>query len=344
MDFWIVTALNGLSYGLLLFMLSAGLTVVFGMMGVLNFAHAAFYMLGAYVGHSLNAHLGFVWALLLAPPLVGLLGAALERWMLRRLRAHGHVPELLLTFGVSYVVLELVRLIWGPSSVAFVPPLWLQGSALTLVQTGQGGLDWVWGTAAAGLCSQHSCAVFPILRAVWMGVALLMLLTMALVLSGSRLGWIVRACLTHPHMVQALGHDVPRIHMGVFALGTTLAALAGVLGGSTFVTEPGMAASMGALVFVVVVVGGLGSLGGALIAALALGMVQTWASTVDVSLAQAWSAVSFSGDAVAGAAAQPSPHLLARLTLAQLAPSLPFLLMVLVLVWRPQGLFGKRLS
>lgn len=340
MDFWIVTALNGLSYGLLLFMLSAGLSVVFGLMGVLNFAHASFYMLGAYIGYSLHTRIGFLWALVAAPVLVGLLGAALEGLMLRRLRAHGHVPELLLTFGLSYVVLELVRLIWGPSSLPFVPPLALQGPALTLVSGPEGRLDWIWGGAPTGLCSLHPCAVFPMMRAVWMGVALLMLALMVAVLSGSRLGWIVRACLTHAPMVQALGHDVPRIHMTVFGLGTALAALAGVMGGSTFVTEPAMAAHVGALVFVVVVVGGLGSLGGTLLAALLLGLVQTWASTVDISIGQVLTLLT-AGDLTHALLLPPS---IARLSLAQLAPSLPYVLMVLVLLWRPQGLFGKRLS
>jgi branched-chain amino acid transport system permease protein len=128
--------------------------------------------------------------------------------------------------------------------------------------------------------------------------------------------------------------------MAVFGLGTALAALAGVMGGSTFVTEPAMAANVGALVFVVVVVGGLGSLGGTLLAAMVLGLVQTWASTVDLQLGQVV-------NLLVGADQAPAVHLpqpIARLSLAQLAPGLPYVLMVLVLVWRPQGLFGRRLS
>ncbi|MGF6968332.1 branched-subunit amino acid ABC-type transport system permease component [Paraburkholderia sp. WC7.3g] len=101
MQSFIVTVLNGLSYGLLLFMLSAGLTLIFSMLGVLNFAHASFYMLGAYVGFSVAARAGFWSALVIAPLVVGLLGAALERWLLRRVRGHGHLPELLLTFGAA---------------------------------------------------------------------------------------------------------------------------------------------------------------------------------------------------------------------------------------------------
>src|SRR3954463_12517647 len=118
MEFFLVTLLNSLSYGLLLFMLSSGLTLIFSMMGVLNFAHASFYMLGAYFAYTLTRWLGFVPALLAAPVAVGLVGAAFERWCLRRVRRFGHVLELLVTFGFSYVVLEIVQLVWGRSPVA----------------------------------------------------------------------------------------------------------------------------------------------------------------------------------------------------------------------------------
>ena len=133
MEFFLISLLNGVSYGLLLFMLSAGLTLIFSMMGVLNFAHASFYMLGAYVGYSLNATWGFVPALVLAPLAVGLLGALFEKWFLRRAHAHGHVPELLITFGLACVLVEVVQLLWGRAAVPFAPPDWLQGPAFTLV-------------------------------------------------------------------------------------------------------------------------------------------------------------------------------------------------------------------
>ena len=117
MEFFVISLLNGLSYGLLLFMLSSGLTLIFSMMGVLNFAHTSFYMLGAYLAYTLSGVIGFWPALFVAPLLVGLLGAAFERYSLRRVHKYGHVPELLVTFGLSYLILEVVQLVWGRGTV-----------------------------------------------------------------------------------------------------------------------------------------------------------------------------------------------------------------------------------
>jgi branched-chain amino acid transport system permease protein len=285
MAFFTVSLLNGLSYGLLLFMLSAGLTLIFSMMGVLNFAHASFYMLGAYFGYSVTEWLGFWPALVLAPLLVGGLGALFERFLLRRVHRFGHVAELLITFGMSYLILEGVQLVWGRSSVDYRVPVALDGPLLTLFDT-----------------------QFPLYRAFMMGVALLMLAALWLLLTRSRIGLVIQAALTHPGMVEALGHNVPRVFMWVFGGGCALAGLAGVLGGNAFVTEPGMAAALGGIVFVVVVVGGIGSLGGAFLASLLIGLAQTFAVGLDVSV----------------------------------APVLPYLLMVLVLIFRPRGLLGAR--
>ena len=113
MEFTLISLLNGLSYGLLLFMLSSGLTLIFSMMGVLNFAHASFYMIGAYFAYSISTAIGFWPALVLAPLAVGLLGALVERYGLRVVHKYGHIPELLFTFGLSYVIVEVVQLIWG---------------------------------------------------------------------------------------------------------------------------------------------------------------------------------------------------------------------------------------
>ena len=306
MDGWIVSLLNGLSYGLLLFLLSAGLTLIFSLMGVLNFAHASFYMLGAYLGHSLTQALGFGWALLVAPLLVGLLGAAFERWVLRRVHAHGHVAELLVTFGLSYVVLELVRLLWGLGPIHNPVPDALAGPLFTV-----GGLP------------------FSRYRAFMAGASLLVLGALAWALVRTRLGLIVRAALTHPDTVQTLGHDVPRVFMGVFGAGAALAALAGVIGGVAFVTEPGMAATVGSVLFVVVVVGGLGSLAGAFWASLFIGTLQTLAVGIDLPLGEL-----LGRQGVA-------EHPLWRLTVSQLAPVLPYALLVLVLIVRPNGWFGR---
>src|SRR5258706_4687164 len=153
MEFFTVSMLNGLSYGLLLFMLSSGLTLIFSMMGVLNFAHASFYMVGAYVGYTVAQLVGFWPALFIAPLVVGALGAVFERFALRRVHKFGHVPELLITFGLSFVILELVQLIWGRTAMEFRPPAALQGPAFTLVNSSTEGLGLVWGAATAATCS-----------------------------------------------------------------------------------------------------------------------------------------------------------------------------------------------
>ena len=325
----LVSLLNGLSYGLLLFLLSAGLTLIFSMMGVLNFAHAGFYMLGAYLGVTLAGPLGFWPALVLAPVLVGLAGALFERGVLRRVHPQGHVPELLATFGLSMLLLELVQLVWGRAPLDFRAPSSLQGAAFTLVQHAGQGLQLVAGDAPAGLCAGAvSCSPFPMNR-LFMGlVALLALAGLWLLLARTRIGLVIRAAQTQPDMVRALGHDLPQILVLVFAIGSGLAALAGVVGGSTFVTEPSMAAAVGSIIFVVVVVGGVGSLGGAFLASLLIGLIQTLAVGFDMPL----------GHWLPGAG-----EAWTRLTLAQLAPVLPYLLLVLVLVFRPQGLAGRRL-
>ncbi len=336
MDQTVINILNGLSAGLLLFMLSSGLTLIFSMMGVLNFAHAGFYMLGAYIGYSLTRVAGFWPALVVAPLVVGLAGAAFERACLRRVHKFGHVPELLVTFGLSYLILEVVQLVWGRASVAFDPPAVLAQPAFTLLQSASHGLAVVSGRAPAALCAQAACTTFPATRAFMMVVALLMLLALWLLLKHTRVGLVIQAALTHPEMTEALGHNVPRVFMLVFGAGCALAGLAGVIGGVTFVTEPAMAASVGSILFVVVVVGGTGSLVGAFVGSLLIGLLQTVPLTVDKSLVDAASAV---GWAVApGSVLYP----LMKLTLAQVAPILPYLLLVLILILRPRGLFGTR--
>jgi branched-chain amino acid transport system permease protein len=312
-EFVLITLLNGISYGLLLFMLSSGLTLIFSMMGVLNFAHASFYMLGAYFAYAISARFGFWPALLLAPLLVGGVGALIERYGLRQLRRHGHVPELLFTFGLSYVIVELVQLVWGRSPVPYPVPAELDGPLLTL-----------YGTS------------FPLFRGFMMLVALLMLLAIYLLFTRTRTGLVIQASLTHPEMVEALGHNVPRLFTLVFAGGCALAGLAGVIGGNALVTEPGMAATLGNIIFVVAVVGGIGSLAGAFAASLLVGLLQTMAVALDASVASL----------LAGHGILIAPdtfgYPLWQISFAQLAPVLPYLLLLLVLVIRPGGLLGRR--
>ena len=313
MEFFLISLLNGLSYGLLLFMLSSGLTLIFSMMGVLNFAHASFYMLGAYFAYQISQWVGFWPALLLAPVLVGLVGALTERYMLRRVHKFGHVPELLLTFGLAYLIEEFVHLIWGRSSVDYKIPAALDGPLFTLYTT-----------------------TFPMYKGFMMLVALLMLVAIFLLLTRTRIGLVIQASLTHPDTVEALGHNVPRVFMLVFGGGCALAGLAGVIGGNAFVTEPGMAVAVGSIVFVVAVVGGMGSLAGAFIASLLIGIGQTFAVALDYSLINLFAQV--------GLAVTPQTpfYSLWKLTIAQAAPILPFVLLVLILIFRPKGLMGTR--
>ena len=342
MEFFIISMLNGLSYGLLLFMLSSGLTLIFSMMGVLNFAHASFYMIGAYFGYTLTSLIGFWPALIIAPFLVGGCGVIFERLTLRKVHKFGHVPELLVTFGLSYIVYELVQLIWGRTAVEFTPPELLKGSAFTLINNATTGLQLIWGAAPAEMCSAADAAVrivcspFPATRAFMMFVALLMLLSLWLLLTKTRIGLVIQAALTHPETVEALGQNVPRVFMLVFGAGTGLAGLAGVIGGSTFVTEPAMAATVGSVIFVVVVVGGMGSLSGAFLASVLIGVIQTCAIAFDYSF------VSVAKDLGFQLSSNLQNNSFLKLTVSQVAPILPYLFLVLILIFRPKGLLGTR--
>ena len=342
MEFFVISMLNGLSYGLLLFMLSSGLTLIFSMMGVLNFAHASFYMLGAYVGYSVSQIAGFWPALVIAPLIVGVLGALFERLCLRQVHKFGHVAELLITFGLSYVILELVQLIWGRIALEFRPPEALQGPAFTLINHTLNGLSLHWGAVPAEMCSSADaalrivCSPFPATRAFMMVVALTMLASVWLLLTRTRIGLVIQAALTHPDAVESLGHNVPRVFMLVFGAGAALAGLAGVIGGSTYLTEPAMAATVGSVIFVVVVVGGMGSLSGAFLASVLIGLIQTFAVAFNYSLG---SVAAQLGVTLGEASAR---NTLINLPLSQIAPILPYLFLVLILIFRPKGLLGKR--
>jgi branched-chain amino acid transport system permease protein len=334
--FLLISLLNGLSVGLLLFMLASGLTLIFSMMGVLNFAHASFYMLGAYVAYSITQVIGFWTALLLAPLIVGVLGALFERHALRRVHKFGHVPELLITFGLSYIILELVQLVWGRQAVDFTPPPSLSGALFTIIDA-PSSLSFAWGEKPEG-CGTGGvrCTTFPAFRAFGMGVAVLMLISIWLLLTRTRIGLVIQASLTHPEAVESLGHNVPRVFMLVFGGGTALAALAGVIGGAMRVTEPSMALTVGAVVFAVIVIGGMGSLAGAFVASVGLGVIESFAVSSDHSIADGLTAL--------GMAVTPETFGFAlwSVKLSQIAAILPYLLLVLILIFRPKGLFGSR--
>jgi branched-chain amino acid transport system permease protein len=305
--------LNGLVYGLLLFMLSSGLTLIFSMMGVLNFAHASMFMLGAYFSYQIGKLVGFWPALVLAPLAVGLVGAAVERYGLRHVHRHGHVPELLFTFGLAYLIEEFVIMGWGRNPIENKVPAVLDFPIFTL-----------WATT------------FPAYKAFMMVVSVGMFVFLYLVLKRTRIGLIIQASLTHPATVGMLGHDVPRVFTRVFAAGSALAALAGVIGGFALLTAPNMAAALGPIVFVVVVVGGLGSLAGALIASLAIGIVQTFSVAIDVSMLDALRQLGVT------LGKESALYELAAIKLSQWAPMIPYLLLVLMLIFRPKGIMGTR--
>jgi branched-chain amino acid transport system permease protein len=312
MDTFIVSLLNGAIYGLLLFMVSAGLTLIFGMMGVLNFAHASFYMLGAYFAYSLQPFVGFAGAVIAAPVLVGLVGVVVERFFLRRVHHHGHAHELLLTFGLSFIIAELVKLCFGNYPVNYrVPP----------------SLDF------AAFSVGHSD--YPFYRVLMGMVSLAMFALIYLLLTRTRVGIVVRSAIHRPKMAEALGHNVPLVFMGVFGVGAALAGLAGAVAGAFYTTNPNMAIELGVLVFVVVVVGGLGSLEGAMLASLLIGIITSLAVGVDATLADLFGLVG------AGAWAQSIGGLL-TLKLSSLAGTIPFALMLLVLLVRPSGLLGEK--
>jgi branched-chain amino acid transport system permease protein len=313
MELFLVTLLNGLVYGMLLFMLASGLTLIFSMMGVLNFAHASIYMVGAYLAYQLSEVVGFWAALVLAPNLCGLLGAAIERYGLRLVHKNGHIAELLFTFGLVFIIDKAVQMIWGLLPVPYrVPP----------------ELDF----ALFSIYGTH----FPAYRAFMLLVSLLMFVAIWLMLTRTRIGLIIQAALTNPEMVGALGHNVPRVFTIVFAGGSALAGLAGVIGGNYLVTEPSMAFTMGPIVFVVVVFGGLGSLAGCFIASLIMGLVQSYAIVLEVSFADLLDKLGLTITS-----ATPFAEVL-TVPLPRIAALLPFVLLVLILIFKPRGLMGTR--
>lgn len=308
METIVFALLNGVIYGLLLFMLSSGLTLIFSMMGVLNFAHASFYMLGAYFAYTIMGATSFWIALFLAPVLVGLVGAVVERYGLRRVHANGHVAELLFTFGLAYLIEEIVKIIWGKTSVDYRIPDLLNFPAFT-----------VYG------------ASFPAYRMFMLFVAISMLVGLWLLLKKTRAGLIIQAALSHPNMVGHLGHNVPLIFMTVFGIGCALAGLAGVIAGNIFVTDPAMAIQMGPIVFVVVVVGGIGSLEGAFLASLLIGLLQNFAVGINASFADIFGFLGLTEAMEVG-----------QINISSIGPMLPFLLLVLILIFRPRGLMGEK--
>src|SRR5258708_15105289 len=264
----LISTLNGVLFGMLLFLMASGLTLIFSMMGVLNFAHASFYMLGAFFGFQISRHVGFWPALIVAPLLVGVIGALVERYGLRNVHRHGHVAELLFTFGLAFVIEEIVQMVWGKAPVDYrVPPL-LDFTAFTVFSTN-----------------------YPAYKLFMLLISIAIFIALLAVLARTRVGLIIRAALSHPNMVAMLGHNVPRVFMLVFGFGCALAAVAGVIAGPALVTQANMAGLLGPILFVIVVVGWLGSLADAFPASLLIRMLLTFPVSPNTFLARLFSPV-----------------------------------------------------
>jgi branched-chain amino acid transport system permease protein len=284
-EVYLMQGIHGLVYGMLLFLVASGLTLVFGMMGVLNLSHASFYMLGAYFAYSITRYCGNFWlSLLLSPIIVGILGILVERTLLRKSYKQGHLVQLLLTFGLFFVLGELVRGIWGTQTLSIPPPPLLAGDI-----------------ALIGMR-------YPVYRLFILGFSILVLVAIAVLLAKTRIGIIIRAAVTDADMVEALGTNVPMVFMGVFGGGAALAAVAGVVAAPFLSTYLGMANDVLLDCFVVIVVGGFGSLLGAFIASLMIGELQSFGV----------------------------------LWIPRLALIFQFLLMATVLIIKPTGLFGEK--
>ncbi|MBC8418383.1 MAG: branched-chain amino acid ABC transporter permease [Desulfobacterales bacterium] len=282
---YVAQGIHGLAYGMVLFLLASGLTLIFGMMGILNLAHAAFFMLSAYFCYQVMVWTGNFWlSLLMAPIAAGLFGVLLERFLLRKVHAYGHIGELILTVGVMMVIMESVKVFWGTESLFISRPQFLD----RLVN--------IWGLE------------YPAYRLFIIGLTLVVLGFLALILYKTRLGMVVRAAVSDADMVNALGINVPLVFMFVFGMGTWLAGVAGVAIAPILTVFPGLADQIGMDAFIVVVVGGFGSLTGAFIVAIICGLLSSYG-------------VQF---------------------VSQLAPVLMFIFMAVVLAFKPMGLFGER--
>ena len=285
MDIYAIQAVHGLAYGMLIFMVASGFTLVFGMMGILNLAHASFYMLGAYIAYTVTISTGNFWlSLIVSPLIVGILGILIERFLLRPVHTKGHAAELLLTFGLFYVLAEAVRMIWGSNPLPVPVPGLLKGNIPLFAVT------------------------YPIYRLFILVFSALILAGTLIIFRKTRIGILMQAATSDSNMVSALGTNVPLVFMGVFGTGAALAAVAGVVAAPFLSVYPGMGLDVLMDCFVVIVVGGMGSIFGAFVASLMIGELQSFGI----------------------------------LWIPRLAMVFQFMLMVVVLIVRPTGIFGEK--
>lgn len=285
MDFgtFLIQLLNSVQYGLLLFMLAAGLTLIFGIMGIVNLAHGSFYMLGAYLAWSLSAQLGsFTLALIVGTLLSVGFGLLLERVLFRYFYQRPHLDQVLLTFGLIYIFEETRSILWGDDVHGVTIPSLLSDS-IVLTDT----------------------LSYPVYRLFMSGLCVLLAVGLYLLISKTRLGMKIRAGAFNRDMAQALGVNVNLIQMIVFALGVGLASISGMIAAPISSVYPNMGGSVLIMCFVVVVIGGIGSVRGALIAALLVGLVDTFG----------------------------------KVLFPQVAGMLVYVLMAIVLLFKPEGLF-----
>ncbi len=285
MDFptFLIQVLNGVQYGLLLFLIASGLTLIFGIMGVINLAHGSFYMVGAYLAFSLTAAIGSFWLALVAGIVVAaLLGVVLEWLFFTHLYKRDHLFQVLLTYALILIFGELRSILWGDDVHGVDVPDLLDFS-IPLTDT----------------------LSYPVYRLAMSGVCLVLAVGMFLLIQKTRLGMMIRAGSTNREMTAALGINIGLVYRLVFALGIVLAAFAGMIAAPAASIYPGMGNQVLIISFVVVVIGGIGSVKGAMVAALLVGLADTFGT----------------------------------LLLPQLSGMVVYLMMAAVLLWRPQGLF-----
>ena len=302
-SFVIEQMLNGVGYGFMLFMLAAGLTLVFGVMDTMNLAHGTLFMLGAYFAATLHERCGsFVLAVLLAVVLTVVVGALLEMALMRRIYARSHLNQVVATFGVILLADDLVKWLWGPAPVAASTPAALAGP----IELGFG-------------------LVYPAYRVVILCAGLLVALLLYLVVNHTRVGMLVRAGASNRHMAEMMGVRVKSVFTLIFLIGAALAGVAGSLMGPLTSVQVGMGESILIPALVVIVVGGIGSVRGSFIAAMLVGVVDTAGRAFIPPLLRAFASPTLAADV--GPA-------LASLTM--------YLLMALVLSFKPTGLFPAR--
>jgi branched-chain amino acid transport system permease protein len=285
MEIYVIQFIHGLVYAMLLFLVASGLTLVFGMMSVLNIAHVSFYLLGAYLSYTMLQIMGNFWvALIVCPILVAILGILMERFILRRVHAAGHVQEFVITFGILFALNETVKWIWGSETLSAPVPKALSGSIMIMGN------------------------IYPAYRLFILFFALFILVLLAFLLMKTRLGITVRAMVCDRDMASALGTNTPFVFMLGMGIGCWLAGLAGVIAGPFLSYSPGMGLDILTDCFIVTVTGGLGSLGGAVVASFLIGQLSSFGI----------------------------------LFIPRLAIVFPFLLMAVVLIIKPSGLFGEK--